>query len=684
MVLVVMMVTAVTVSGNNSLALTSNFHAQEAALLAAESGLQYAQLMLQQDASWPASTHTAKAPAASSYLYVREDQGNVVGFLETPYGWRSQFRIRFNYHDGSGDDGGLNLSDPSEDYKFKTPYVSVNNLRGASPRYVPRAVESGGVWTVTDDSTGPYQVPAYTACVIVEGRAGWGLRDSDLDNPDADAKSNRNVATRVVEAYLKVNNSDTVDAAMMAGGNILATVSDYSGKGKAQGGFQLGSADSGSPPGLRSKGNISILDPDGNAGDLVVSGEEKAKVTYGSEGTFTASYDEDQVSPDNSETDSPDFGKLTWDDVETAKERGAADIPGGTYVFDDDGNLTYYDMTYEEYAEYILSDPTDSQGRGRVVSNSWAIEGATYADGSPVGSNENISWSLQGGKPVVQVTGNINVAASANGVRDFTLTVRGGAATDLNGTSSLAQVLKGEEGEEGDDGEDGEDGHWVSQHLDEEGNLLDEAQDALATLKEDSLDATDVTFQFAPEGNQQVVFSAGEGTSADGNYNIRIEAKIKSEGQGKEGSSAAGAITASGDLHIAGAGVDLSANPNAAEGLCVYARGDVTISTLGTHDKGKNAYHYADLSLTGLVYTWGDFKVQLGEEGASSWGKFNLRGALVAYGGDPQTQNPGAAGDGNISVTADEARVQYDSAYLNSLLEAPTNVKLTRVMWATY
>ncbi|HXE71413.1 MAG TPA: hypothetical protein VNO81_02035 [Candidatus Nitrosotenuis sp.] len=648
MVLVVMMVTAVTVSGNNSLSLTSNFHAQEAALLAAESGVQYAQLMLQQDASWPGKDHQADAPEmVPGCFYVTEDQGNVVGYLETPYGWRSQFRIRFNYYDGSGGDGGLDLSDP-QNYKFSTPYVSVNNLKGSAPRYVPRAKPEDG-WVVTDDSTGPYQVPAHTACIIVEGRAGWGLRNAETE---ASSASNRTVATRVVEAYLKLDMGENMGAAMMAGGNIEATL---------QSSLGLASADSSTSPGLRSKGNVIVLDESGDPGAIEVREGQEALIKYKKGGTYTAQAN-DQVST-GEEGASDRFRRLYWDNqadnhVKTAYNsgQGYVNLPAGTYVMHDNGKLYYYDMSYEDYARNVatLGSLSSILNAGTLVEQDFGNLITDPDTGEADSRAMRYDYDFRTGSGTVAIKKNINVQPTGN-TADFAFTVARGAVVDTTGKTSLQEKL--------------------------EATTCTVCPDLMA----DTLDAADVTFKFVSKDVEQVLFSVGTGDASESNANIRIEAQIKVK-KDSGGENAAAGITSSGKIEVVGAGVNLTARPDAAEGLCLYARDDVTFNTVGRHIwKSRTYYTYADLSLTGVVYTWGDFKVKLGDERTSDWGKLKIRGALVAYGGDPATQAPGGNARGNISINAEKASLTYDSAYLASLEDSSSfGVKLKRALWATY
>jgi hypothetical protein len=737
MLLVVMLVTAVTISSHNSLSLSGNFQANQAALLAAESGIQYAMLRLRQKPSWRGNDPDG-VPSGQGF-YVQEDNGCVVGFLETPYGWLSQFRLRFNYYDGDGGADGLN--DPGEFYLFKMPYVSVNNLGSSASRPVPRG--QGQNYAVTDDSDGLYQVPGFTACIIAEGRGGPGMREADLNNPEAGIDG-RAVAVRVVEAYLKVDNSDSIDAAMMAAGDIEATV---------KGDLALGTKDDDVPPRLRSRGAVTVYDENGEAGagKLTMQGSQTAEVRD-ADGEILASYDPDKVSPRTESGEN--FYQLKWEDVRTARktaENNYVDLAAGTYVAGKDGVLRYYDMSFADYAELAgqkseadlraLAKYTFSNG-STLSSVASGAEGAQYEGGLLWETNNKTGKDLEA---TLRVSKNVNVRAvtgsdasgAATTVADFTLTVEGGVVTDQDGTTSLGEEATESLLEDLTDIIDSQGGYGSSEEHDEYLNMLkdylEEAQEenpgdvqalqtaisqwqqasqcgwrdvgtlvgaltgyldqmppAVEEKSGDDLTADNLTLELQPEeGQSQVVLSAdgvvttdAEGTETIAQEgNLRVEAQVTSKDS--HGDPAAGTLTASGNLTLVGAGVNLSANPGAEEGLCLYARGNIQINT-AYQGKGKanevNQVSFRDLSLKGLIYTWGNFEAKVGE--GSDLAKFHLQGALVAYGGDPSGSPGSESGTGNIRFTADSASVYYDSAYLSSLEGQGDVIRLERTLWA--
>jgi hypothetical protein len=144
------------------------------------------------------------------------------------------------------------------------------------------------------------------------------------------------------------------------------------------------------------------------------------------------------------------------------------------------------------------------------------------------------------------------------------------------------------------------------------------------------------------------------------------------------------AIVSGGEVKVVGAGVDLLSDTVKPNGLTIYAKGDVTLSTFNpANDTGAEKFN--KISLKGVVYTWGNFKAILGsnEMGANQWGTLDLKGALVAYGGDPSL-DPGLNGNGEVEIKARNANLTLDSSYLINLIKSPDKDKLKfgRLWWS--
>lgn len=183
----------------------------------------------------------------------------------------------------------------------------------------------------------------------------------------------------------------------------------------------------------------------------------------------------------------------------------------------------------------------------------------------------------------------------------------------------------------------------------------------------DTTTAEDLDVEFDPPDGDSATLSA-EG-------DILIGAKLKGKGA---------SMTAGGELKVVGAGADLSANPNAEEGVNMYARGDITLSTL--KEKKDGSFEFKDIKLKGLVYTWGDFNAKMGSDDTSvKRGKLSIEGTLVAFGGDPANGIPSTTNKGTVRVKAKEVKLKFDPAYLIGLMQTlPDGIQFERASWTSY
>jgi len=103
-------------------------------------------------------------------------------------------------------------------------------------------------------------------------------------------------------------------------------------------------------------------------------------------------------------------------------------------------------------------------------------------------------------------------------------------------------------------------------------------------------------------------------------------------------------------------------------------------STGGSSGGSSTTLEYQDQTFYGMVYTWEDFKADVGNH------SFTINGALVAYGGDPSTDAPGTlSGKGNIDIKGKTVSFTYDPAYLGALSRLfPTGVAVKKSYFAVY
>jgi len=707
-ILISMFIGAAILVGPRTLGLAGSQDGELTAQAAAESGIQYAIMRVRQNPEWRAES--GGVVLSTDDLVVVENEGYVWGHMKAPDGSGSLFRIRFNFE--NGDDGGDNLSN-SSGQKFATSYVSLNNLSNSSEAIVPRA-SSDSQSVVTDPSVGTFVVPAHGLCLVVEGLAGPGVREFDPANPNPQGLT----YSKISEGIFTVLNFGEIatDAVAMSNSDLLANLED--------GQKVTVETKGGGTPRIRSRGNVNVEYQDGSPGKY-----ESEGTVYTKDATLNADYDASKVTVETEQNSDP-FYELGWDDLKKADPSGPK-LSAGTYVWWDDGSLHYYDMDYETYAEWVRT-PLNTNNPGQVI----------YANGSYTGSfSPPATLEITEGKiklkgdiyvdPVLDGTGAVKASDLAIIPREGAPeepapdpTAPGGGATAAgpalaeylannavarqaffagrygDGSSIPHNINPADQGWDSYPGSgSGADIGWRNDgsaiyydpqdYSSLQAALEDAFDDGFVTPGEltstaatygligaegdldlntgDTTKAEDLDVEFAPPDGESATLSA-EG-------NIRIGAKLKGKGA---------SITAGETLTVVGAGADLAATPNAEEGVNMYARGDITLSTLKEKDDGT--YEFKDIKLKGLVYTWGDFIAKLGSDDPDvSWGKMELEGTLVAFGGDPENGTPTTTDSGKVDLTAKEVKLKFDPAYLLGVMQTlPENIQFTRASWTSY
>ena len=83
-----------------------------------------------------------------------------------------------------------------------------------------------------------------------------------------------------------------------------------------------------------------------------------------------------------------------------------------------------------------------------------------------------------------------------------------------------------------------------------------------------------------------------------------------------------------------------------------------------------------------MVPCWGDVIAKLGHEDVAGWGKLNIQGTVIAYGGDPSLEQPGESSllGGHITVKAEDVKFVLQPSYLLDLANlVPADLKLMLV-----
>ncbi len=618
---------------------------------AARGGLDYAILKIRQNPRWRGDGDSTN----ENGLTVTEDAGDVEGTYQGA-------RFHLNFNDSS-----------------------VNNLRSGSDTQAPDG----------------HLVPARTVWLVVEGQ--------------------HNHTRVVIRAGLRPGGSGTPseDAVAMANNGITAMLPTGSGN------VSLSSSLSGVPTKLRS-----------NQGLTVTNGGPKNLVSTEAKAHYLTTYSATASNVDAVQDTGPGaFYRLAYGDLRPPSASGGT-LTAGTYVAWQDGTLHYYDMSLAKYKAHIAATPGDPglaspplpagmtyenfhftvkddvQVAGTTETRDLAIiprsgaaekEGEAGAGGGAVAASD-LSAAMNGdpnslvyagggassftfkSDELKSVWGKVNKWAHDQGGGIDAMTtpdeyhaIISGTNFDISGTTIQVNnsvswpVTSG----------------YLADYIHRWAVATDSFGDpdfvALSSLLSvpgagvpglipnsggDTLTAKDLTVNFAPENSDRFAVLAGAG-------NVTLGSGL--EGQG-------GSLTSPQDIKVVGMGVNLAANENAQQGVSLYAGGNIDINTFQQTgvDGTKIVGAYRNLDLKGMVYACGDFVARLGDPNSdATWGKAALQGCLVAYGSDPSLGPPNpSSGKGAIRLTAAEASLRFNPAYLQDLLvDPPLEGSIGKFFW---
>ena len=347
-VLVIMLLSSVVSSNLGNSKLTINFYDKENALMAAQSGAQYAITRLQNNILWKADPITAYEFKTTDFE-VKEEDGNVWGILTSVNGKKSVFRIKFNCEDGDGGLDGLRNSAN----KIESPYISTNNLGSSVPCFAYPANENGvvrgkslkeGNKTVfkPDADVTAVTIPKATCNLIVEGFSGPAVREATLNKP---FNKNSGYASQVVELYVSIDPSSlNSDSVISAAGNVTTDVDQFS----------LRASEGSGSPNVRSLGNVTFNISGGDSGLSIDNG---ATIYYGDNFSVNNSSN-DKVKSQKSNS-GKNFTALSWNDVPKASKNDNPLVPG-TYVWVRNSNGQNELRHYANKIYYYGTDLPDS------------------------------------------------------------------------------------------------------------------------------------------------------------------------------------------------------------------------------------------------------------------------------------------------------------------------------------
>ena len=693
---------------------------------AAQSGVDYALARLRSNPLWRGDGaypgNKAGTIVNQSGLLVVEDHGNVIGVIGYGSQDPAQFRLRFNYQDGTpGTEG---LDDPASADQFDLNLISYNNLGAGIDNLAPQI--TGSNWSVVASPPPARLVPARSVWLSVQGRAGPGLRSLSLTNLNPPV-SNGSISQVIVQTAYKPGSGSPaiVDAVTMSNSGIDAFLPS------GLGNVSISSTLPGQTPIIRSNQGITVANGSSTANLASALGAQAHYLTSGGLSATTSG-----VLGVNDLAQQP-FYQIGWAGVKQAAST-APPMAAGTYVVWQDGTVHYYDRSLSDYMAY-MSNPVNMADVG-----SPAILPATMQM-VPSGSGSNVNYNLQ-------VTGDINVTGTS-ATNDLSVIPRSGAAQSPGAGNQpnqdqLASAIPNEtdyyNGGPPNQATLYNAGSGLYAAFMDAVNAASTNSAMAATLGMTFTDSSHFSaggMQFAlgspvlvnnnsglPTGNvlpqflaQLILMGATSGdiswldnrlnivpnpgglisnnggdtlsaanlsmtfapTNTQGFAVISAPANI-SLGLGLGG--AGGSIVSGGNVSLTGMGVNLGANPNAQQGVSLYSKGNININTFqqtGTNTSGVVG-SFQDLNVKGVVYGWGNVTATLGMPSASTWGNFALQGALVSYGRDPSLGNPiPSSGSGQFSVTANTTNLKFDPAYLQNLMDQfPANVAMNRIFWS--
>ena len=597
---------------------------QAQAARAARSGLSFALTKLREKNSWRGGESRRILVDQPGVLQVVEEQGNVLGTLTDSDGTVSEFRFRFNYQNGAASDDPDSLPDPSGEMFFDLPYVSVNNLESNEAAVVPRADRT--TFRVGRPDEG-HLVPEVSVSLAVEGRV-LGSRGQAL-------------ARHVCESvYVLADKDQGEDAVIMAGGGLDLTLQTQNGwvqLGAKK--MEKGATDIAR---IRSKKGLTVSQPDGQVPKVRLQQGRHAEFAYqsgegnnvddllraGPAGRLTA------VEEDSEQ----DFYSLPASSVKKASPTKSAVIKAGTYVYtgvDPGRKILYFEMTGQEYLE---SRPPLSSGL------------AVSSDLSNVRQDSlgNLGDKLKVGPALIPV-GDTSIPGFRWTVQDVDLLVQpSGSNPEVRGLSIMPANPA------------------PFTHSDS----WDSASSDQATPDRLSVNLTNTTLTSPGDLTIYGGVTGKSGTvTSEGSVKVLAGRTLKME-QGKKKDEEPEEPEEPENPEEPETAEE-KADRNTALQLNIYAQRDLEISTYSP-SLGRGRGGYRNLTFKGLLYSWGDVSIRAADPTQKVRnGNLVLKGSLVAYGSDPQSEAPGQGigglegSRGRVSMQARNAVLEWDPSFFN-------------------
>jgi len=671
---------------------------------AVASAVEYALARLQADPNWRGQ---ASYSVADPDFLVQEGQGNVVGLVRSQHGRFAQFRIRFNWENGTP------ASDPDELANSSSPldydFPSLNNVRQAGDFVLPA---SGNHPALT--------VPSHSLYLAVQGRAGKACEALSGSNFDPPLDGSWGLTEVNLRTIYKINNPGQVadPAVGMSGADLLVQIPKNTDK------FLNIAGNGGQTPKLRSKAAMKV-DGGDSSFNLRATGSGFYRVPAASS---PAASGLKNIARGTDESPGDAYYNLSWTDVKKAD--GTNTLKAGTYVWLDDGSLHYFDMSPAAYIDYAETHPTAmgqtvyQQAQGELAMGTGVNVTSTgtgadmkgtlsiHADTAVTAASNTTELGILPQKGAADRPNSGGDNGSSSNFREWmlsgALTANGGSSYTMSGQPDIGgffhQVaIWGDANGYGHYGG----GVWTMGSVSMELGIYSNSVHVPAGQWGNLQDAVNAYVNsgapLAP--SVYALLKAQLGTQPTGNAdgtvkdspslvepkNLKVELKPKggatSAVLSSDNSITLGAvvqgqgasIVSAKDVNLVGLGVDLSANPNSTEGVSLFAGDNIYISTFDSREQKFN-----DVSLRGVLYAQGDIQATLGQRTLlpDKWGKLKLDGSMVAYGANPATQIPGQGGSGNMDMVTREGELTFDPSYLTNLMSSlPSNLRYGCRLW---
>ncbi|MBX3172131.1 MAG: hypothetical protein KF760_32300 [Candidatus Eremiobacteraeota bacterium] len=655
-----------------ALSRTQNDVERGAAERAAQSGLDWVRSRLSSDPTWCANQTTVQTYEAPG-LRVSEGHGQVLGWLRDGENW-SRFRLRFNYQDGGpvAGSGSDDMADPPTAWT-DMPYLSCNNLQGASQRNLPLAGEGSqsvhsGPWPNTQ-----LVVPPATLLLSIEGATGR----TSSENPD---QFYGTVHRRTVQALLKFgSNQPVTDSAISSSGNL--DIDLFGGT------LQLDSL-GGQTARLRSKDGLSVGAVNSTHGELRAAGT----MSTGALTNVTTGTDH---GPDG-------FYKIPLSKVRTPA--GGLTLPAGTYVVTATNTVMYYPMNYSDFVNASppptgtpvtlpsgmeLNGPNPTAPKFRLtVSQDLAINAAgAVTDFALIPDGGAAQSTDYGGLPATP--------PSLSPVKEFANWLTTGPtdiAPSTAAKNAWLEVLNQLPYGSSISADNNYYNYWLSaDHTDHVALPISspylailtntDTQPMLTAFLQAGVTRTAALIPFYPTYTGAVPESTEESpTVPTGPSKLKpSDLELNLQGSGSSGltlgnnhgsitlgSQVQGhgaALVSSKDISLIGTSSEFTSTPGEALGLNLYAQGTINIDAFKLDaDSGT----FRNITMKGILYAWQGVNIFAGNSGSNS--RFDLTGEMVAYGGDPT--GPPVPGVAKTTIHANNSTIIFDPSYVANLLES--------------